>query len=429
MADYMVEIYPKVFKANTHDVIYFQMLKEIPDDDLFEIRIYPMEKHTVLHSELCRVDEELRYDPQPFKNCGNGLYVVEYDFTAEQEYSVRIRYDNQLISYGRMFAVDDDLAALKPLKGDTHLHTCRSDGKGTPFEVSCDYRAAGFDFIAVTDHHRYAPSLEAKTEMEKLTDQFYVFPGEEVHNKSMGAFHVVNFNGKSSVNDIIETDDEYVKNEVQKILDTHDFTGVSDRRNVAYRMFIADHIHKAGGLAIMAHPFWYTYGDYNMQTEEVIHHWQHGHFDALEVLAGCDSVGHGNNLQEMLRCDMIAEGYKIPVVGASDAHTTHPQGPSDRFNQQFSIVFAKDFDEIPAAIVDERSVAMNRWDDEHFRAIGKFRYVRYARFLMSNYYPPCAVLCEEHANALAEKDADKIAQTEQNIKEFQNKFYAYHFDN
>ncbi len=425
MVDYMVDIYPKVFKANTHDVIYFQMLKEIPNDDLFEIRIYPMEKQTVLHTKQCRVDEELRYAPLQLKNCGEGLYSAEYDFTIEQEYSVRIRYDNQLIAYGRLFAVADDLAALKPLKGDTHLHTCRSDGKGTPFEVSCDYRAAGYDFIAVTDHHKYAPSLEAKAEVEALTDQFYVFPGEEVHNKSMGSFHIVNFNGKSSVNDIIETDDDYVNNEVHKILDTHDFADLSDRRNVAYRMFIADHIHKAGGLAIMAHPFWYTYGEYNMQTEEFIHHWQRGHFDALEVLAGCDGVGHGNNLQEMLRCDMLAEGVKIPVVGASDAHTTHPEKATDRFNEQFTIVFAKDFDEIPAAILDERSVAVNRWDNEHFRAIGKFRYVKYVRFLMSNFYPPYVALCEQHAKALSEKDAEKIAKAEQEINEFKRGFYAF----
>lgn len=428
MADYMVEIYPKVFKANTRQTVRFKMLKDIPNDDLLAIRIIPMEKHTVLHTPQCRINEERRYSPVELKSCGDGLYSAEYDFTVEQEYNVRIYYDDQLIAYGRLYALQEDLAALKPLKGDTHLHTCRSDGKGTPFEVSCDYRAAGYDFIAITDHHKFAPSLEAQAEVKELTDQFCVFRGEEVHNKSMGYFHIVNFNGKSSVNDIIETDDEYVDGEVQKILDTHDFAGISDRRNIAYRMFVADHIHKAGGLAIMAHPFWNTYGEYNMQTEEFVHHWQHGHFDALEVIAGCDSVGHGNNLQELLRCDMIAEGYRIPVVGASDAHSTQPilpNGASSRFNEQFTLVFAKDFEEIPAAIKAERSVAIDRRDDTNFRAIGQFRYAKYARFLMGNYYPPYAALCEEHAKALSEKDAEQIAKAEKQIDEFKNRFYAF----
>ena len=47
-----------------------------------------------------------------------------------------------------------------------------------PFEVACHYRAAGYDFISITDHHLYAPSLEAKAEVENLTKEFFVFKGE-----------------------------------------------------------------------------------------------------------------------------------------------------------------------------------------------------------------------------------------------------------
>ncbi|MGN1320940.1 MAG: hypothetical protein ACI4U6_07470 [Acutalibacteraceae bacterium] len=32
-------------------------------------------------------------------------------------------------------------------------------GVGTPFEVACAYREAGYDFIAITDHHKFTPSL------------------------------------------------------------------------------------------------------------------------------------------------------------------------------------------------------------------------------------------------------------------------------
>lgn len=125
---------------------------------------------------------------------------------------------------------------------------------------------------------------------------------------------------------------------------------------------------------------------------------------------------------------MIAEGYRIPVVGASDAHSTQPilpNGVSSRFNEQFTLVFAKDFEEIPAAIKAERSVAIDRRDDTNFRAIGQFRYAKYARFLMGNYYPPYAALCEEHAKALSEKDAEQIAKAEKQIDEFKNRFYAF----
>lgn len=419
------ELYPKVFKSNLKQTLFIRLSDNANiNPDLLQIKIQPMEQYSILHTAKYRIDEEDRYSYMPFIACDNGLFSVDYTFTSEQQYSVKIKYDGTIICNTHIYSVDPDLACLKAFKGDTHLHSCRSDGEGTPFEVACNYRASGYDFIAVTDHHKFAPSLEAQEQVKALTNEFYVFRGEEVHNKGMGYFHIINFNGESSVNEIIETDDDYVGAEIQKLLDTRDFSGLSDPRCVAYRIFVAEHIRKAGGVAIMAHPYWETFGEYHMQTEEFVYHWKNGDFDALEVIAGCDGTGNGNNLQEMLRCDMIADGYKIPVVGSSDAHTTFNKVPTDRFNNQFTLVFAKDFDEIPDAIKTERGVAIDRRDDLDFRAIGKFRYAKYARYLMWEFYPPYASLCESHARALAKGDKKQIAETEKKITEFKNKFFG-----
>ena len=336
---------------------------------------------------------------------------------------MKIRLNGAIIFSSYIYSLDSDLSRLKVFKGDLHLHTCRSDGKGTPFEVACAYRAAGYDFIAVTDHHKFAPSLEAQSAIKALTDKFYVFRGEEVHNKSMGYFHIINFGGESSVNDIIETDDAYVGAEIDRIMRDRDLSSLSDPRCVAYRIFVTEHIRKAKGLAIMAHPYWETFGEYHMQTEEFIYHWKNRDFDALEVLAGCDGTGNGNNLQEMLRCDMISDGYKIPIVGSSDAHTTVNSHPDDLFNNQFTLVFAKDFDEIPNAILSERSVAIERRHDKDFRAIGKFRYVKYSRFLMREYYPTYTGLCLAHSSALERGDIAQIEAAERQISEFDAKFF------
>ena len=418
------EIYPKVFKSNCKQKVFVVFEYDEPfDNTLLTIKIQPMEKYSILHTPKYRIDEEDRYDYMPLNSRGDDLYCVEYDFTTEQQYSVKIKYDDKIICSTHLFSVDDDLGQLKPYKGDTHLHTCRSDGEGTPFEVACNYRAAGYDFIAITDHHKFEPSLEAQREIKELTDDFFVFSGEEVHNKSMGYFHIINFNGESSVNDIIETDDEYVESQIQKILNSRDFTGLSDPRCAAYRIFVAEHIRKANGVAIMAHPYWETFGEYHMQTEEFIYHWQNGHFDALEVIAGCDGTGNGNNLQEMLRCDMLSNGYKIPVVGSSDAHTTVNKCSTDFFNKQFTIVFVLDYADIPNAIKAERSVAIDRADDNHYRAVGKFRYAKYARYLMWEYYPVYTKLCIQHANALKDKDTLLIKETENRINDFKLKFF------
>lgn len=421
----VTDLYPMVFKSNQKQTLFVKLSEEKIDSSLLQIKIQPMEKYAVLHTSKYRIDEEERYDYVALNSRGEGVFSVDYNFGDEQQYTVKIKYDGAMLSNTHIYSVDSDLAELKAFKGDTHLHTCRSDGQGTPFEVACAYRASGYDFIAITDHHKFAPSLEAQGEIKELTDKFFVFRGEEVHNKSMGYFHIVNFNGESSVNDIIETDDDYVEAQIKKILATHDFSGLSDPRCVAYRIFVAEHIRKANGVAIMAHPYWECYGEYHMQTEEFVYHWQNGDFDALEVIAGCDGTGNGNNLQELLRCDMLADGYKIPVVGSSDAHTTENKHPTDKFNHQFTIVFAKDFDEIPDAIKSERGVAIDRCDDIHFRAIGKFRYAKYARFLLKEFYPPYAKLCDVHAKALASKDKAQIKETEKQITEFKGKFFNF----
>ena len=68
------------------------------------------------------------------------------------EYVKKIRVNGENMACFRVYAVEEDLAELRAFKGDTHLHSNRSDGEGTPFEVACQYRAAGYDFIAITDH-------------------------------------------------------------------------------------------------------------------------------------------------------------------------------------------------------------------------------------------------------------------------------------
>ena len=121
---------------------------------------------------------------------------------------------------------------------------------------------------------------------------------------------------------------------------------------------------------------------------------------------------------------MRAEGLKIPVVGASDAHKAR-KNAEGLFDVNFSIIFAADFDEIKSAIKDERSVAVERFPSSDFRAVGRFRYVKYARFLLSEYFPRRDTLTERHADALASCDArtEKIILAEGAIEAFDKRFF------
>ena len=87
----------------------------------------------------------------------------------------------------RVYAVADDLFSLQPYKGDLHQHSHHSDGKEAPAYVAAYNRKLGMDFMALTDHHKYAPSLEAIQAFEGLPIDLRIFPGEEVHAPDTGA--------------------------------------------------------------------------------------------------------------------------------------------------------------------------------------------------------------------------------------------------
>lgn len=417
-----MKIFPRVFKSGQTHKIYFQTDKPLEG---VSIKLQGMEYHTTPHTSAYRIDEEGRYPYLPMQKEGEGLYSVVYVFTKEQKYSVKIKAGEELIFSTYVYAVDEDLAALKPFKGDTHLHTNRSDGAYSPFETGCNYRGGGYDFIAVTDHHKLYPSKECKEAFAPLTDMFTVFIAEEVHNKDMGYIHIINFGGEISVNIPILNEPKKVEAQVQSILKTHDFTGAGDPYVCAYGMFVAEEIRKGGGLAIMAHPFWECYGEYHMQSADVRYQWKNGTFDALEVLAGCDCVD-GNNLQVALWTELLAEGLNVPVVGASDCHDTKAEGTL--FKRQYTLVFAKDSEDIKVAIKENRAVAVLKKEEDFF-VFGRYRYVKYARFLMEEYMQQYEKLAKNHAEALfkAEGKQEKtpeIYEAEKQIEVYRQEFFA-----
>ncbi len=416
----VTEIYPKVVASHSRQTLYFRLEGDVLAP---EVRLVPMEIYGVSHHPDYWSHHADRYPWVALTDCGDGLYSAELDFAEEQRYSVKFRVGEEISWAYYLYAVDPDLAALRPYKGDTHLHTCRSDGKGEPFEVACAYRAAGYDFIAVTDHGRYAPSDELQAEMGALTDRFYVMHGEEVHPKSGSYFHIVSLNADRHITETFEQRADYANAEIARIMAERDLSDCVDPHAAAIRLFIVDEIHRAGGFAVLAHPFWETDGEYNYQTAECLYHLRQGHFDALELMGGNDDTGNGNNLLELLWHDLRAEGCRIPIVGASDAHAVENLGDYDQFSKQFSLIFATGYDDLLTAVADGRSVAVRRESDKHFRCVGDYRYAKYARFIMAEYYPAYTALCAAHAQALGERDADAITAAEKAIMAYQGRFY------
>ena len=388
-----VLVFPRVFKTEATQKLYLCAdFKDVP-----AIKIQPMEAYSIPHTALCRIDEEQRY-PYLSASKEGGAYFVEYVFPTEGRYTVKIKSGGELVYFGYVYVVGEDLRSLKPFKGDTHTHTSFSDGHDTPFVSASKYYAAGYDFVAVTDHHKLAHSLDAAREMRALTDRFTVFPGEEVHNKDMGYFHIVNFGGTSSVNDIIETDDDYVARELARIKSERRFPDGVNPDTAAYRIFISEHIRTFGGISVLAHPFWEAYGEYNMEYSELKYHLAEGNFDALELFAGNDHTGNGDNLALVTWCELIGSGARASILGASDNHNS--ESLTSLFNKSFTLVFAQDKDGIIDAVRSGSTVAVKRRDDGDFFVFGSYRMVNYARFLLREFYPEYARLTSLAAKEL-----------------------------
>ena len=415
------EMYPKVVAAHSRQTIYIRLEGDVCEP---QVRLAPMEIYNLPHYPDYWSHHADRYPWVALTDCGNGLWCADLDFADEQRYAVKCKVGEEVSWPYYLYAVDPDLALLRPYKGDTHLHTCRSDGKGEPFEVACHYRAAGYDFIAVTDHGRYYPSDELQAEMGILTDRFYVMHGEEVHPKGGSYFHIVSLDADRHVSAIFEENPDYVKGELDRIVAEEDVSALPDPYAAAYRIFIAAEIRRAGGFAVLAHPFWETDQEYNSQPVECRYHIRKGHFDALELFGGNDGTGNGNNLLELVYHELRGEGCRIPIVGSSDAHTTVNCGDYDHFAKQFSLIFATGYDDLLTAVSEGRSVAVRRESDKHFRCVGDFRFAKYARFMMAEYYPYYTTLCAAHADALAARDEAALTETEAAITAFQERFYA-----
>ena len=424
MGIHLNDMYPRVVAANSRQTLHFFLCGDGLADSVPQVRIMPMEIYDISHSPDYWSHHADRYDWVDLTHVGGDKYTVDYTFGAEQRYAVKFRLGEEIGYPYYLYAIEADLAPLRPFKGDTHLHTNRSDGADEPFVSACAYRAAGYDFMAVTDHGRYYPSVDLATEIQPLTKAFYVMPGEEVHPKGGSYFHIVSLGADRHITEVFEQRPEEAAAAIDEILATRDLSCLPDPRAAAYRIYIASQIRSAGGVAVLTHPFWETDSEYSMQPAECMYHLRHGDFDTLEILGGNDDTGNGNNLLEQLYYQLRSEGVWTPVVGSSDGHTTTVHGDYDHFGFQFTLVFATDHTDLLTAIREGRAVAVDRRNDKHFRCVGDYRYVKYARFLMAEYYPYHTTLCAAHSAALAARDTEALAVAEAAISAHDDRFFG-----
>lgn len=326
----------------------------------------------------------------------NGAIRVPIAPVGEQEYIVlieRVEDDRpQLLAEFRLYSMEEDLFALRPWKGDLHVHTYHSDGKESPAYVAGMYRGAGFDFMAVTDHRKYAPSLEAMAAFEGVPIDLRLYPGEEVHPPD-NPVHIVNFGGRFSINAIFDAD-EY-RSEVQAI---------ESRLGAPYQyascVWCFDKIREADGLGIFCHPYWLAGHRYDVPLHLTDMVFANQPYDAYEVIGGFFRYQWESNKLQVARYEEErAKGKQIPIVGSSDSHGTEQ---SDLFGWYYTIVFSPtpDLQDVISGIKGLKSVAVEAVAGELPRAFGPFRLVKYAQYIMREVFPLHDELCVEEGRLM-----------------------------
>jgi len=329
----------------------------------------------------------------------DGDLHVPCHFAHEQEYLlvVRTQQDEPVADF-RLYALEEDLFSRRPYKGDTHMHTYYSDGKESPAYLAASCRKIGMDFIAITDHRQYAPSLEARQAFEGVFPDLRIFPGEEVHPPD-NRVHIVNFGGSFSVNELF--DSEAYRTEVSAIAEKiPSFPAGVDRYPFASCLWTFDKIRQAGGLGIFCHPYWYSRQRFDVPITLTDLLFEHQPYDALEVLGGFHLYESESNVLQVARYqELRTSGKRIPIIGASDSHGCEN---GQLFGWYYTIVFSPSLDlpDLISSIKDCYSVAVEALPQEMVRAFGPFRLVSFAQFLLREVFPAHDELCLEEGRLM-----------------------------
>ena len=152
-----------------------------------------------------------------------------------------------------------------------------------------------------------------------------------------------------------------------------------------------EHMQQNGGLGIFPHPYWIcpVMQLHESYTEFI---YRQKPFDAFEVLGGENNFGH-NGFQTGFYYEMKAKGVDRPIVGSTDTHGSTEHNRNALLCS--TIVFAKENsrEALITAIKEKYSIAVDTLSKE-YRLVGDFRLMKYASFLMENYFPLHDLACK-----------------------------------
>jgi len=405
------DIAPRVVPAGAETTITITPLQQVCTRDDYQVAYWPLDGYGSAATWDAPVAE-------PVKIVDGAIHYTR-TFEGEQEHVLTLKWSGaggtERSAEFHIYSVAEDLFARRPYKGDIHMHSCRSDGTDDPAYVAGACRRIGLDFMALTDHGAYSPSLEVIDAYKNVDADLRMYPGEEVHLPNTPP-HIINFGGSRSVNMTSQEDHDAFGKDVAKLAEQIGPVpdGVSP---LAYAgcVWAFTKIREAGGLGVFCHPYWVAGGRYHpgMPLTDYILDTQP--FDAYEVIGGYNADCDSNTLQTAHYHSQLAKGRKVPIVGVTDAHSTEKHRYFDTY---YTIAFAPstDLPDLIASIKGLYSVAMESLPNDRPRPVGSLRLTKYALFLEREIFPQHVELCREegrlmHAHTCGEAGAaDALAR-------------------
>ena len=416
------QCYPSVVEVGKETTVFIRprdISREFLEDQEYELGVVGVfDDHLDYHTRL------------PLEHAvtvKDGCLVFAHTFEREQEYSIRFCRKGQKEERIPLYAVEPDLFARRPLKGDLHTHSYYSDGADGVAMTPADYREEGFDFFFLTDHNRMYTAEYAAKLYEGVPLGMQILRGEEVHTPG-SLLHIVHVGGRESVCDRYISDPDGFEQEINLLEKTLPNMKEQYRRRYALAKWACDHIHEAGGVAILAHPYWRPNAN-NLSSELMELLYDGNLFDAFEVIGGINAVY--NNLQLALWHKKCTEGKHLSVVASSDSHDHDSE--KGMFARRFTVVLAKENtnDAILQAIKEGFCVAgeIPAGDSKEVRFYGDLRLVTFAHFLWQNYFNETWRLCVGEGilmrrYAEGEEVAQLLSALAPTVENFYKRFYG-----
>ncbi len=404
------DVYPKIAPVEKNTKITIRPLGSqaaFATDGSITVSLLEMNTGTEEKTEF-HIDED-----------GSGWF--EYAFNREGQYDIKLRRNDSTYQRLSVYAVEKDLYGKYAYIGDLHIHSNCSDGRQAPAVVAANYRKFGYDFLAVTDHHVYFGSLEAINAYKDVPLDLALFTGEEVHLPG-NYVHIINFGGEYSVNGLITeseqcrrrgtesfwrsavgktapdtiSETEY-RRQVEELADTLDIPDDVDRFPYAASVWAFRRIKEANGLSLFCHPYWISHA---FQISETFTRFmlKNHPFDAFEVLGG-EEYYEQNGFQTARYYDDKANGIDYAVVGTTDSHDSTELNSGAYVARTMVFAESMEHDTLINAIKNKYSVA---FDGVANQFVGDNRLIRYAWFLMQNYFPIHDELCFEEGRLMKE---------------------------